>query len=289
MVGVVHGVATIEAYGSHPVGRFLWGPTYVVWFFSPTLQGIMFWDRPVEEDIQRIGAALDGELRWGVGLRRASLIDLRRVTAVDLGGFTALLQWAQSRRDALARVITRQAFVRPEGLVGATTAGFPALFAPAYPIEIFTDPVAALDWLGVDDHTQVVAELDAIHATASGGSTFVAAIRAHLEQHPGALLPDTAQAFGLSQRNLQRKLTELQTTFQFEQNAARVRLAKTLLLETNHDLKRIAFEVGCASLQNFSALFHKSMGESPSHWRSRQRPDDFPPRDLARRTTGALT
>jgi AraC-like DNA-binding protein len=288
MFGDVHGVATVEDYGSHPVGRYLWGPTYVVWFFSPTLQGIMFWDRPVEEHIERVVAALDGELRWGVG-PHASLIDLRRVTAVDRGGFTVLLNWAQARRDALARVITRQAFVRPDGLAGAAVAGFPALLAPGYPIEVFTDPVAAFGWLGVEDHTDVVAELDAIQATASGGSTFLAAVRAHLERQPGALLPETAQAFGLSQRNLQRKLTELHTTFQSEQNAARVRVAKTLLLETNYDLKRIAFDVGCASLQNFSALFHKSIGESPSQWRSRQRPDDFPPRGLARRTPGALT
>lgn len=279
----VHGVATVDAYGSHPVGRYLWGPTYVVWFFSATLQGIMFWDRPEEEHIQRVVTALDSELRWGVGAH-ASLIDLRHVTAIDHGGFTTLLAWNQARREALAQVITRQAFVRPDGLVGAAVAGFPAVLRPDYPIEVFTDPVTALRWLDVEEQIGIIAELDDIHATASGGSTFVAALRAHLEREPSAPLPDTAQIFGLSARNLQRKLTEAHTTYQFEQNAARVRRAKMLLLETNYDVKRIAFEVGCASLQNFSALFHKSMGESPSHWRSRQRPDDFPPRPAPRGT-----
>jgi transcriptional regulator GlxA family with amidase domain len=95
-------------------------------------------------------------------------------------------------------------------------------------------------------------------------------------------LRDIAKAFRLSPRNLQRRLSEAHTTFQQEQNAARLRLAKTLLLETNYEVKRIAIEVGCASLQNFSALFHKSTGESPSQWRSHQRPDDFPARPMPR-------
>jgi transcriptional regulator GlxA family with amidase domain len=100
-----------------------------------------------------------------------------------------------------------------------------------------------------------------------------------LVEAPGALtLRAAAKAFGVSPRNLQRRLSEAHTTFQHEQNAARLRVAKTLLLETNYEVKRIAIEVGCASLQNFSALFHKSTGESPSHWRARQRPDDFPAR-----------
>jgi AraC-like DNA-binding protein len=117
----------------------------------------------------------------------------------------------------------------------------------------------------------------------------VAAIRSYLDQAPGSpTLKDIAKAFGLSPRNLQRKLSEVHTTFQQEQNAARLRLAKTLLLETNYEVKRIAIEVGCASLQNFSALFHKGTGESPSQWRSHQRPDDFPARLVLRPRDRAL-
>lgn len=278
----VHGVATLEAYVSQPIGRYLWGPTYVVWFSSPRLNGIMFWDRPEEEHIRRIIAAVEGEIRCGVA-PHASVIDVRRVSAIDLAAFTLLLEWVRSRREALAKVVQRQAFLRPDGLAGAAVAGFPALLPPGYPVEVFTDPVAALRWLGVEDEVGVFTELTEIHGAASGGCAFVAAIRAHLEQAPGTrTLKDTARAFGLSSRNLQRKLSEVHTTFQFEQNAARMRLAKTLLLGTNYDLKRIAIEVGCASLQNFSALFHKSTGESPSQWRSHQRPGDFPMRPVAR-------
>jgi AraC-like DNA-binding protein len=280
---VVQGVATLEDYVSRPIGRYLWGPTYVVWFSSSSsFSGIMFWGRPEEEHIRRIVSAVDGELRWPVP-PHVSLIDVRRISAVDLAAFTTLLQYVQARREPLARMLTRQAILRPDGLAGAAVAGFPAVLGRSHPLKVFTDPMAALRWLGAEREIGIVHELDEIHATASGGSAFVAAIRAHLERAPGTLtLKDTARAFGLSPRNLQRKLGEVHTTFQFEQHAARVRRAKTLLLETNYDLKRIAIELGCASLQNFSALFHKSTGESPSQWRSHQRPGDFPARPVPR-------
>jgi AraC-like DNA-binding protein len=278
----VRGVGTLEAYLSRPIGQYLWGPTFVVWWRSPNLNGIMFWGRPEEEHVQHVMGALAGEFRSGVR-PHASLIDVRRVSVIDLGAFTALLRFSREHRDEFGRIVTGQAYLRADGLTGATVAGFPEVLDPAFPTKVFTDPVAALAWLGADDEIAVIDELDEIHATASGGSAFVAGLRAHLEASPRArTLGDTARAFGLSSRQMQRKLRDAHTTFQFEQNAARMRVAKTLLLETNYDLKRVAIEIGSASLQNFSALFHKSTGESPSQWRSRQRPGDFPARSASR-------
>ncbi len=278
----MHGVGTLEAYLAHPVGQYLWGPTFVVWWSSADLNGIVFWGRPEEDHVRRVTAALDGELQAGVHAH-ASLVDVRRVSAVDLGAFTTLMQYVRSRRAPFARIVRRQALLRPGGLAGAAVAGFYSVLAPSYPVKVFTDPVAALRWLRVEGENGILDEIEQIYATATGGSAFVAALRAHLEEAPGTLtLKDTAKAFGVSARNLQRRLSEASTTFQYEQNAARLRLAKTLLLETNYEVKRIAIEVGCASLQNFSALFHKSTGESPSQWRSRQRPDDFPARPASR-------
>jgi AraC-like DNA-binding protein len=193
------------------------------------------------------------------------------------------MQYVRSRRAPFAKIVRRQALLRPGGLAGAAVAGFYSVLAPSYPVKVFTDPVPALRWLRVEGENGILDEIEQIYTTATGGSAFVAALRAHLEGAPGTLtLRDTARAFGLSPRNLQRKLSEARTTFQYEQNAARLRIAKTLLLETNYEVKRIAIEVGCASLQNFSALFHKSTGESPSQWRSRRRPDDFPARPAPR-------
>jgi len=44
-----------------------------------------------------------------------------------------------------------------------------------------------------------------------------------------------------------------------------------MLADTNEPLTNIALEVGCASLQHFSALFRKHVGEAPSSWRKRHR------------------
>nr|WP_286202601.1 helix-turn-helix transcriptional regulator [Comamonas sp. JC664] len=75
---------------------------------------------------------------------------------------------------------------------------------------------------------------------------------------------------GMSERTLQRRLKEADTSFQSELNAVQVRMAQTLLRESDMKLTAVAVEVGCASLQHFSSLFRKLVGESPSGWRDRQ-------------------
>jgi len=262
---------TLAAYLGCPVGKCLLGPTYAVWWHSVHLNGIIFWDRPEEEHIQRVTRALEAELRPDVA-PHASLIDARRVRAVDLGAFNCLSQYVNRRRDTFARLVTRQALVRPEGLAGAAVAGFYAVLAPSYPVSVFTDPHVALEWLGIGSAQQVASAVDSIYASATSSPSVVVALRAHLDQRLGAsTLEEAARALDFSTRQLQRRLLDAGTSFQREENAARIRAAETLLLETNYDIKRIAIEVGFASLQHFGAFFRKATLETPSQWRSRQR------------------
>ncbi len=264
-------VGTLEAYLARPIGRCLLGPSYAVWWHSASLNGLLLWDRPDEEHIHRITSALDAELFPNVQ-PHASLVDCRRVRAVDLGAFTALTEYVEQRRIDFARVVTRQALVRPEGLPGAAVAGFYAVLAPSYPVDVFTDPEAAFRWLGADRQSAVAEELDAIHATATGASSVVVALRAYIEQRHGEVtLKEAAHALEISPRQLQRKLRDASTCFQQEDQAARIRVAKNLLLETNYDVKRIAIEVGCASPQHFGVLFRKVVGTSPTQWRAGRR------------------
>ena len=58
------------------------------------------------------------------------------------------------------------------------------------------------------------------------------------------------------------------TSFQLELDAARVRLAKRLLVESDSSLTEIAYDVGCASPQHFSTLFRRVVGAPPSAWRA---------------------
>jgi AraC-like DNA-binding protein len=263
-------VETLDAYLERPIGTCLCGPSYAIWWRDPTLKCIVFWGRPDEDDISRITRALDAELERIV-TPHASFVDTRRVRAVDLGAFTTLSQYLFRRREPFTRFVARQALVRPEGLAGAAVAGFYAVLAPAYPVGVFTETAEALQWLGVVDAAHVARQLEEIYAMVTASSTVLVALRAHLDRRLGTTtVAEAASALGMSARQLQRKLHEAHTSFQQEDAAARIRAAQTLLLETNYEVKRIAIEVGCASLQHFCMLFRKEVGETPSQWRAQR-------------------
>jgi AraC-like DNA-binding protein len=262
--------ATLEAYLARPIGACFVGPTYAVFWRDPSLNGIVFWDRPDEADIRQAIPALDAELAPDVR-PHASLIDGRRISAVDLGAFNTLSQYVGRRMEPFSRTITRQAVLRPDGLVGAAIAGFYSVLSANYPVDVFTKSAAALRWLGIGRPELVADEIDQFYALATCSSTLVVSLRAYLEERLGtASLDDSARALGMSARQLQRRLLEARTSFAQEVLAAKVRAAKTLLLETDYDVKRVAFEVGCASSQHFGFLFRKATGETPGEWRARR-------------------
>jgi AraC-like DNA-binding protein len=108
-----------------------------------------------------------------------------------------------------------------------------------------------------------------------GAAPFVVTLRAFLEERRGAAtLGETARAMDTSPRHLQRRLREASTCFQQEEQWAKVRVAKTLLLGTNYDIKRVALEVGCASPQHFGTLFRTATGQTPGQWRARHGSQD---------------
>jgi AraC-like DNA-binding protein len=82
---------------------------------------------------------------------------------------------------------------------------------------------------------------------------------------------EAAHALRVSLRTLQRRLSEADTTFHEELAGARLAAAQRLMLDSDAALTTIALEVGCASLQHFSALFRRLAGQSPSAWRQSQR------------------
>ena len=110
-----------------------------------------------------------------------------------------------------------------------------------------------------------------MYAEATATPTELATLRALLDRDLGIAIGKAARALGLSQRTLQRKLGEARTTFKDEVGAARVRAAIRMLVETDAPLTSIAFDVGCSSLQSFSALFRRRTGQSPSAYRTRAR------------------
>lgn len=256
------------------MGTYLSGPTFAIWWHSPRLNGISFWGRPEAQHIHTITAALQAE--FGPGLEpHASIVDARCMDGVDPAAFYAMSCYVAQNRKSMCHCYTSQAILRPSGLVGAVVAGFHAVLDTMYPVKVFTNVEPALEWLGIPAAAQALDEVNEIRTREIGTSPVVAALRGHLAQRPGAVTVDrAARAMGLSSRDLQRQLQAANTRFKTEQNAAQIRLAKTLLLETNFDLKRIAIEVGCSSGQHFSALFRESVGVPPGLWR-RERPPVF--------------
>ena len=75
----------------------------------------------------------------------------------------------------------------------------------------------------------------------------------------------------MSERTLQRRLRDADTSYQDQLNQARIRAAQKLLLDTDTPITTIALEVGCSSPQHFSALFRRLVGETPSDYRLSRR------------------
>jgi AraC-like DNA-binding protein len=201
-------------------------------------------------------------------------VDVRRLETPDHSAFSLFVKYMQQRERDFAASVQRQALIRPEGLIGAAVGGFYSLLSPSYPSKVFTDTAEALSWLGVPEQRAVplLAELNKLVAEATLVSPLLQEL--HRVLRPRLMdvsLADISREMGMSERTLQRRLKEEATSFQEQFNKVQIRSAKQLLLETDMKLTAVAVEVGCASLQHFSSLFRKLVGESPSTWRERNR------------------
>jgi AraC-like DNA-binding protein len=199
--------------------------------------------------------------------RRLSLFDASATEAIETEAFTVLTEHQNRRRDDLARVVIRQAIVTPSGMPGAIVTGYRAVFDFAYPVAYFAERGAALTYL---ERADAAAEIDELAALVAGDPT-VRRLRALLESGATATLADAARRLAVSERSLQRHLRSAETSFSDELRAARIAIAKRLLVETDKKLAAIAVEAGCASLQSFSAVFRRATGETPSEFRERRR------------------
>jgi AraC-like DNA-binding protein len=120
----------------------------------------------------------------------------------------------------------------------------------------------------------MLAELGLAEAEARAVPPVLRQLASFLLHHPRATPAEAARALALSTRSLQRRLAEQKTTFRRELDAARLTLAKRLLLDSEAPVTQIALEVGLTSPQHLSTLFHRLGHESPREWRARARAAD---------------
>jgi AraC-like DNA-binding protein len=264
----VEACADLAEFMADPVGRCIAGRTWLYFYAQPGFCGFIVWGRPTQTDLERLVHVLEVELG---SPSHVSLVDARRVEGADPRGFAVLERYVRTNHQALGRAVQKLAIVRPDGIVGAITSGFFGVTPPPYPVAIFEDRAGAVAWLEVADADVALAAL-AREEERAAGAPLLRDLRALLESHlDRATLPAAAKSLGMSERSLQRRLGDHETTFQAEVNHARLRVAKRLLRETDAKLTQIAHDVGCASLASFSSLFRRATGESPSEWRDRHR------------------
>jgi AraC-like DNA-binding protein len=252
-----------------PIGKYLAGGTWLYFYASAHFSGFLLWGRLNEEDLQET-IKIKPSVHAFAATPHVAMVDARRVEKVDAAAFAVTAGYVQEHRVAIGKVIDRLAVLHPPGLLGTIAGGFFQIVRPPYPVEVFAEPTAALRWLGLEGAGPLMAELDALQAKVSGTTPVLRDLRALIHRNlRGVALPEAATSLGISERSLQRRLSEHGTSFQRELGLARVRAAQGLLVETEASLTHIAFEVGCASLHHFSLLFRKVTGETPSQWRAR--------------------
>ena len=257
--------ADADDYRRDPVGTFVAQPSALVFCARRTLWGFALWGRPTESDLKRIVPLLALELAPDAA-PHASLVDVRRLEAGDPRAFAVLTRYLRTNFAAFRTQVTRLALVRPPGLLGATVAGFYQVEGAPYPVRVFDDLPAATTWLRA---SEIAPALDAAISLASAMPPALMQLRRWLDAHlADASLPRAARAVSRAPRSLQRDLTAAGTTFHGELDAARIRLAKRLLVESDSPLTEIAYDVGCASPQHFSTLFRRVTGATPSRWRA---------------------
>jgi AraC-like DNA-binding protein len=261
---------TLQAFSGAPAGRYIVLRTSLH-FFAPhgALSGVVTWGEPTEADVSRMLAVTLGIA--GAGGPRVALIDAREIGRVDPFSFRALTRYADEHASSIVRRITKLAVVHAQDMVGAVAAGFFRVVRLPIPSETFTDVQQALAWLGQVQDAPLLAEVDALAATARTLPAEVRELAALLETRPRATLAGAASSLAISKRTLQRLLAEHGTSFRSELDAARVRVAQRLLLESSEPIARVAIEVGCSSPQQLSEIFRRVVGEAPREWRARMR------------------
>jgi AraC-like DNA-binding protein len=262
---------SLAALRADPRGKYFVGRSWLS-FFAPHghFSGTLVWGDPSTGDVEAWTACADLRLSDAC-VPHATIFDASRVERLGPSTFGALARYAARNLSALGARITRLAVVHRGGFAGAVAAGFTKLVPVPFPAEPFSDPVAALAWLGCQGDAPLLEEVSRVRIETRIVPPLLRDLALFLGHHPSATPTEAARALALSTRSLQRRLREQDTSFRRELDGARVRLAQRLLEDSDRSITDIALEVGLTSPQHLSTLFHKRGHESPSVWRARMR------------------
>lgn len=258
-----------EAFLRDPACGFVAGRNWLFFSVDRRLYGYSIWSRPTPEDIHALVAVLEHEL---VRPLHVALVDLGDVEIVATEAFDALASYTIRNRARLAEIVEHAAIVRPRGMVGAIVAGFFDIASRPFPLSFWSSTEEALRRLGAEDPSVCAEAIAAARARVSGEAALVRALRVHLAAEllsPSAA--KAARALEVSERTLQRRLAEENTTFAAEVLAVRLAAAERLLLESEEPVTAVALTVGFKASQHFATVFKRHAGCTPSEYRAQKR------------------
>jgi AraC-like DNA-binding protein len=253
----------VAAAGELRPGTFVAGKSWLMAWADKGPWCIVFFGRPDREDATSLIRVFLVELE---APRHPVLVDALALEGIDPGAFEQFQIFARENLERSREKVERLALVLPRGVSGAVVAGFYGVLGAPCEIQTFEARSNALGWLGVD------LDLEDAIAEARGLPPLLGQLRAHLKnQLADAEIARAALNLGVSERTLQRRLTEAGTSFVKELQIARVDEAKRRLIESDDAITSIAIECGFASSQHFSRQFRTVAGVSPTEFRARHK------------------
>lgn len=256
--------STWEAFRAGPEGRAHAGASFFV-ATERRLAVFACWGRLAEDDVSLILPLYDAIAEHNRGTFDL-VTDVSAIEHVERSAFDAMSRYVQKHMKDRGRHIRRHALVRPEGVIGAMSAGFYALVAPPYPWRDFIELQDAFAWLERDARP-FVAMISSARETVPELRRLREFVAAHVST---ATMPAAARALATSERSLHRRLVEHGTSFRAELQRARVAAAQTLLRETDEKLETIARRVGFSSASSFGVIFRRATGMTAGAYRAQR-------------------
>jgi hypothetical protein len=219
-----------DLFVGSPVGRFVVGPTYLVWCESPDLLGAILWGEIDESSIRELMVIRHVFERQRLAARPRVIVDASLVTKVCADALVGVTAFVRDRATHVATGVERLAVIVPRGLVGILVAGVLPAAGIGDPLRASEDRDAALAFVehpyAAAAHAAAMRAADAVRGT----STFLLRLRALLANpvlgRPSASY--VARRLGMSTRTLYRELRRFGIKLGDEVRRARVPAARDL-------------------------------------------------------------
>ena len=258
---------TVDGFLRDPLGRFVRGPTYLVWCADSRLCGATYWGRPNESDAGVVVRLLAIEGHPAMIAPFDVLTDARHIRSVDPAAFGVLAHHLRAKRDDYAARIRRHALVHPDGPLGQPITSLYFIVDPAHVWRPFASVAAGLSWLGRQDAEYLSEDLEQLLIEANDTVERFRRLLAQQEVPPN--LQTVAGRLGVSKRSLQRSLEQRGLTFRREVARARWEKVEDLISDPSTKLQTVARRAGYASDSGLRAALRRARAGEDTRRRAR--------------------